>query len=208
MPNPPNTTATGSFLMVGDNASLDFLNTVLADNDGKLIELLHSPEAFTAWCTASGLFDEPTLKRLRAAWGSSKTGHSALIQARALRAELAALMQRVISGKAYVQHAVDLLAPYLAAVPLHREPLVEGGRLQIRLRTEVSTSPTDEFLGAIASSALDLLVHADPEHIRKCANPRCVVVFHDTTKNHRRQWCSMEACGNRAKAVRFREKHK
>lgn len=41
-----------------------------------------------------------------------------------------------------------------------------------------------------------------PERVRRCAHPACVLYFHDTSRNGTRRWCSMEACGNRAKAGR------
>lgn len=46
------------------------------------------------------------------------------------------------------------------------------------------------------------------DRIRKCANPTCVLWFLDTTKNGSRRWCSMEACGNRAKTARFQQSHR
>jgi predicted RNA-binding Zn ribbon-like protein len=41
-----------------------------------------------------------------------------------------------------------------------------------------------------------------PDRVRRCAHPACVLYFHDTSRNGTRRWCSMEACGNRAKAGR------
>jgi predicted RNA-binding Zn ribbon-like protein len=41
-----------------------------------------------------------------------------------------------------------------------------------------------------------------PDRVRRCAHPSCVLYFHDTSRNGTRRWCSMEACGNRAKAGR------
>ncbi len=38
--------------------------------------------------------------------------------------------------------------------------------------------------------------------IRSCAHDDCVLWFLDTSKGGRRRWCSMERCGNRAKARR------
>jgi predicted RNA-binding Zn ribbon-like protein len=29
-----------------------------------------------------------------------------------------------------------------------------------------------------------------------CKNQACILYFYDTTKNHRRNWCSMGICGN------------
>ena len=52
-----------------------------------------------------------------------------------------------------------------------------------------------------AQNLLDLL-RAGPERIRVCAGPGCILHFHDASRAGRRQWCSMAACGNRAKARR------
>ena len=51
-----------------------------------------------------------------------------------------------------------------------------------------------------AANLLDLLER--PDRLRGCANPDCVLHFFDTSKNGTRRWCSMSACGNRAKASR------
>lgn len=41
-----------------------------------------------------------------------------------------------------------------------------------------------------------------PDRVRRCAHPACVLYFHDTSRGGTRRWCSMESCGNRAKAGR------
>jgi predicted RNA-binding Zn ribbon-like protein len=64
-----------------------------------------------------------------------------------------------------------------------------------------------DVTGLLAGTAADLLCHVDPSLIRRCENPRCILYFYDTTKNHARRWCSMGACGNRAKAVAFYHRH-
>jgi predicted RNA-binding Zn ribbon-like protein len=169
--------------------------------------LLDSSAALAEWAAACGLFDEAAMRRFRAAWSSTKVGSNALEAAHGLRAELQKILQRILAGKPYADLAATTLEPYLAKMLLRRIPVVEKGKLQARLAAADTIDPTDEFLGAVASSALDLFVQVEPEHVRKCASPDCVVVFHDTTKNHRRQWCCMEVCGNRAKAARFRDRH-
>ncbi|EME55848.1 CGNR zinc finger domain-containing protein [Amycolatopsis decaplanina] len=48
-----------------------------------------------------------------------------------------------------------------------------------------------------------MLLRARPERIKRCsAYPSCTLYFEDTTRNGARRWCSMTACGNRAKAAR------
>jgi predicted RNA-binding Zn ribbon-like protein len=59
------------------------------------------------------------------------------------------------------------------------------------------------LLVTVAESAADLLCFGDLAHVKKCENEHCVLYFHDISKNHRRRWCSMSGCGNRAKANAF-----
>jgi len=44
--------------------------------------------------------------------------------------------------------------------------------------------------------------------LKVCPEHECRWVFYDSSKNASAQWCSMAVCGNRAKARRFRERHK
>ncbi|MGW3415253.1 CGNR zinc finger domain-containing protein [Streptomyces sp. NPDC000888] len=52
-----------------------------------------------------------------------------------------------------------------------------------------------------ARDCLELLNTA-PDRIRGCAHESCILHFFDTSRNGTRRWCSMAACGNRAKASR------
>ncbi|WP_108260949.1 CGNR zinc finger domain-containing protein [Mangrovicoccus ximenensis] len=58
----------------------------------------------------------------------------------------------------------------------------------------------------IAEAAARLVGEADFRHVRNCEGPSCTLYFLDVSKNHRRRWCSMEVCGNRAKAAAFRKR--
>ena len=51
-------------------------------------------------------------------------------------------------------------------------------------------------------SAGDLLTGPQLARVRECANDKCLWLFLDESKNGTRRWCSMSACGNRAKAHR------
>ena len=44
--------------------------------------------------------------------------------------------------------------------------------------------------------------------VKVCPGADCGRLFIDETKNGRRKWCSMESCGNRAKASRRSARHK
>lgn len=67
-----------------------------------------------------------------------------------------------------------------------------------------SPRAVDVPLHACALAIGDLLTRADRKLIRKCRASDCDVYFIDRSKGHRRHWCSMENCGNRAKQRRWR----
>lgn len=59
------------------------------------------------------------------------------------------------------------------------------------------------ILGPVALSAVDLLERGERDRVGMCADDRgCGWLFYDTSRNRSRRWCSMESCGNRAKAQR------
>jgi predicted RNA-binding Zn ribbon-like protein len=59
------------------------------------------------------------------------------------------------------------------------------------------------ILWPVMRSAVDLMVSAELAYVKICADERgCGYSFLDLSRNHNRRWCSMESCGNRAKAQR------
>ena len=62
-------------------------------------------------------------------------------------------------------------------------------------------------LAPIARSAADLIAQGRGALVRKCANPRCVLYFRDTSRTRRRRWCSMAVCGNRMKVAAHTHRH-
>ena len=60
----------------------------------------------------------------------------------------------------------------------------------------------EALLAPVLWSAGDLLVGTRAARVRQCANPACGWLFLDDSKSGNRRWCSMSACGNRAKAHR------
>lgn len=64
------------------------------------------------------------------------------------------------------------------------------------------------ILAPVLWSAADVLVGPDSARVRECANHRCLWLFLDDSKNGSRRWCSMQMCGNRAKAQRHYQRQK
>jgi predicted RNA-binding Zn ribbon-like protein len=61
----------------------------------------------------------------------------------------------------------------------------------------------EQILWVVARSAAELLTSDRLSRTRVCADDRgCGYLFIDTSRNRSRRWCSMDSCGNRAKARR------
>jgi predicted RNA-binding Zn ribbon-like protein len=61
----------------------------------------------------------------------------------------------------------------------------------------------DRTLWSIMRETANLLTSKEISRVGECADDRgCGYLFLDTSRNHSRRWCSMENCGNRAKAQR------
>ncbi len=91
------------------------------------------------------------------------------------------------------QH-VQEAAQHLALVP---------GRRHFEWKFEADSYDLFAPLWPIARDAAELLASDRLEYVRACASKTCEWLFLDESKNHRRRWCDMTKCGNRAKVRRF-----
>lgn len=65
------------------------------------------------------------------------------------------------------------------------------------------SSELNQMLWHISRSAAELLVSNNLDRVRECEDDRgCGYLFIDNSRNRSRRWCSMDSCGNRAKARR------
>jgi predicted RNA-binding Zn ribbon-like protein len=62
-------------------------------------------------------------------------------------------------------------------------------------------------VGLIAAAAAKIAVEQRLDRVKICPADDCRWAFYDTSRNRSRQWCSMEVCGNRAKARTHRERN-
>jgi predicted RNA-binding Zn ribbon-like protein len=129
-----------------------------------------------------------------------------LAQAKTFRTTLRRMVEHIVNDNRVPESAVTAINQLLRACSGYREL----ARTRSNAFKEVfiaSADSKDAFLASLAIFASDLLRTADLTLIKKCKNPACVLYFYDTTKNHARNWCSMQLCGNREKvAAYFRRK--
>lgn len=193
----------------GGHPALDFVNTLDWRNrpvaDGGPEEMLVSYGALLAWCRRLGIIGVPTQAELeRMAAGKAAQAVAVLADAVALREALYRLAQATRQGKVAKPADLEILNRILLRYPEGRVIAAAGSRLGWKAHGEGLELGSP--LGAIARLGADLLVTAAPNSIRCCAGPDCGWLFHDTSPNKRRRWCSMESCGNRAKARRHYER--
>jgi hypothetical protein len=75
--------------------------------------------------------------------------------------------------------------------------LTPDGKVELSAQTAV---------GLIAAAAAKVAVEQRLDRVKICPADDCRWAFYDTSRNHSRQWCSMDVCGNRAKARTHRQR--
>lgn len=164
--------------LVGEPLSLDLLNTVWM-HDGERQDLLTDAEGLAVWLAANGLGDRFAADR--------------------------PTLEHVLRARDALASAVDSPGDPTGAARV--DEVLAHGRIRARLTGEgPGEEPefADPAWGAAWLAARDYLrlLATAPDRIRGCAHEACVLHFFDTSRNGTRRWCSMAACGNRAKASR------
>lgn len=197
-----------AFHFVAEELCLDFINTEALQQDDR-VDLLGSFDDLMAWFVEAGVVDAVQAKALarRTLAGGGDGGARALREARQFRGVLREMVERLSEGRTSVPQAtLDQLNRSLRAREGYSEVVRTKDGYDTRFRPRLDEPA--HLLVAIAESAARLLSEGDRSLLRKCQNPRCILYFYDTTKNHRRRWCSMAACGNRAKVAAFYQRNK
>lgn len=164
--------------------AIDFANTRFWRGSAVPTERLGTPEDLAAWCREEGLPDVP--------WSAP-----GFAQALELREALYRIFAGASAGAAPEAADLDRLNRALASAPPRtRLAHGEGGfRWEVRALERAPLAP-------VVWSAADLLTAPLLSRVRLCANEKCRWLFLDESKSGNRRWCSMSACGNRAKAHR------
>ena len=186
------------FYFVGERLCLDFVNTQLVEN-GNAVDLLGSFDDLVAWCAAAHAVDSGQAKQLLSQWSGTRDGERAFGHAVQLRAAVRGMAERLAAGRAVPRATLDAINEVLRTRAGYFEVAPRKDGYEKRFRPDFSEPA--QVLVPVAESVADLLGGDNLQLIRKCQNPRCILYFYDATKNHARRWCSMSACGNRAKVA-------
>jgi predicted RNA-binding Zn ribbon-like protein len=188
--------------LIGGNLALDFANTAdwhAADNP---LERLTTYSGLVYWSWHAGAINPVTAQRLLAlAQRRPLEGEAALDRAIRLREALYEIFESLAHEEAVGEKALGVLNEALAEAmaQLRVKPSDEGFGWEW---DGMEASPV-AMLWPVARAAAELLTSQDRNRVGQCADDRgCGWLFLDMSKNHTRRWCSMEDCGNRAKAMR------
>jgi predicted RNA-binding Zn ribbon-like protein len=188
------------FIFVGDHPAIDFANT-LSMSQGQLTEHFRVWADVLDWLSLAGLSTDPALQI--PASRSAEAVKSVVQLRRAWKAEL----DELVAGRKVSDNFIKQLN-HLLAEDIFRETLHRSGKTGFQLGRSASQLSGERLALAILSRQIaHFLAEANFDYLHRCANTTsCVLYFYDTTKNHRRQWCSTAVCGNRHKVAAFRKR--
>jgi predicted RNA-binding Zn ribbon-like protein len=186
------------FFFVGNCLCLDYINTQIVEG-GRMVDLVGGFDDLVSWSFQAQVIGSSGAAEIIRNWTTKSDAESTLQLARDFRANLRQMCERIVRGRPVPQSTIDQINDLLSHQTGHtRLRRVKGG-FEKQFRAEFS-KPV-HLLWPVAESVCDLLCYADLSLIKRCENESCALYFYDNTKNHRRRWCSMNACGNRMKAA-------
>lgn len=185
----------------GGHPALDFVNTLDERSFDAPIENLATYRDLVRFAELAKLIDPSLAAVLRKRTGPACSRIAG--RARGLREHLHAVLAATHAGRSATQDDLDALAAAIESAHAARALTASPSSHLARYRWSRPTAP-DTALHACSLAIERLLIDVDRERIRKCGAPDCDVYFLDTSKGHRRQWCSMRNCGNRQKQRRWR----
>lgn len=155
-------------------------------------EDLSSPSALVAWLAEHGL-----------ATPGIRAARQDLVRALELREAIRAVL---------IANAEGLLVPDGARQAIDRE--AERAGLRPRLRADGSSelqpaaAGVDGALGRLLAAVHRSVADGSWKRLKACRDPECLWAFFDHTKNRSGSWCTMDVCGNRAKARAYRARRR
>jgi len=186
------TTHTPPFLFIANNIAIDFANTLITDR-GTEVDLLENSNGLFNWATEAGF----SVEKLK----NTDNDQLTLKKTKELRAAIKNLVEATIDNRPTPQDSLVTLNRWLPKGVIEQHLIEQEGKLTLSpLHSQLSV---EILLGQIATEAAYLLSSPKITKLKCCSNPQCVLTFLDISRSGKRKWCSMDICGNRAKAATF-----
>jgi predicted RNA-binding Zn ribbon-like protein len=201
------TTEQGRLSLLGGHVSLDFTNTVDWRGRAQPHEYLTSYGVLLRWAAHVGLLTAAEQAALsRAADTAPDESDRLLATTLELREAFYRLLVAHTRGMPGQSADLAALNAVLRRFPLPGEIVASGSAYAWKCATP------DGGLGRpvalLARGAAEFMVSPELRRLRLCEGTDCGWLFLDVSPNRRRRWCSMEGCGNRAKARRHYQRQR
>lgn len=175
------------FRFRGGSKVIDLPATLQARLSSSPRELLNTPEDLARWLVSARLVES-----------APKPAPKDLADARLLREAIYVLAGTRSGAKAEAaRRTLNGIAAGAAAVP----------RLQGNGTVHLEGS-AHALIVTLARDAVRLFGSEAATRLRQCQSPTCTLYFIDTSRRGDRRWCSMSACGNKAKVDEFRRRQR
>jgi predicted RNA-binding Zn ribbon-like protein len=190
------------FKRVSNEVCLDFANTNDWHASDHPVENIHSYAELVGWGKTAGILPGEVADRLALLEGerpgfAERAYHTAI----QIREAIFRIFSNRYAGQPVAEEDMAMLNSIVRQAMAHRELVPEGDDFNWKWVEDVDEE--NILLWTVTLSAANLLTSGKVSRVRVCEDDRgCGALFIDMSKNHSRRWCSMESCGNRAKAQR------
>lgn len=194
---------TKKYPFIGNNLSLDFVNTVGNISSENPTENLNSFSDLIEWSKQGKLIsDKEAMNMLREYEKRSAESEKIFQRALRLRKSVYDIFRSVINKEEISSKDLTVFNKELSRAMSKAEIFSHESELV----WDWKNNSLERILFLITRIAAQLLTSSDLQKLKCCSGENCGWLFYDTSKNNRRQWCDMRDCGNLAKAKRFRVK--
>lgn len=192
-------------IKVGGSLCLDFCNTVIWRGMSIPIDRIQNYTELIGWSVQLGLVSDTIASRLSNDAGIRRqSAYAVWSRAVGLRDAIDQIFRNYAKNENISAIDMDVVNAELARGPAFRRLELRGQEIVWHTSAD---SGLDMILGPIARSAADLITNPVRNRIKICADSSCGWLFLDLSRGFRRRWCSMQDCGNRAKARRHYRRH-
>jgi len=199
-------------MFIADSRGLDFLNSVATPVDST-VDWIDDGEGLLSWLDQAGLVPDDALQALRTQAFPGELDKVAE-QARGLREWFRGFV-RGHMGRPLAADGLHRLEPLNRL--LERDEMfsqlapgadTHGHETSMELRTTRRWRSPESLLLPIGEALARFVCTEDFSNVKACEGHNCTLVFVDHTRGRARRWCSMAACGNRAKQATHRNRRK
>lgn len=182
--------------------SLDYANTMNWHGSKNPVEDMKNYSDLVTWGEQAGLINQEIAEQLRTRDAQNPIAASADYERGIqLREAIYRIFSNHYADKPIPEDDLDMLSSVVSQAMSHMKLCPKGSECGWEWVQEIDG--VDHILYPVARAAANLLTSKTASRVRECEDDRgCGYLFIDQTRNHSRRWCSMESCGNRAKARR------